>query len=187
MGGFTSTTLTTDEQNVIISATATTLNVSTSSVTYLGATQVSRRKLRAVQQTALVQSQPHTASITIVASLSVSVLLDSYPSAANATALFNNLQSTLVSAVTSGAFTATVQATAALQGVTALQTVTADSATVTLSEVTTPSDSSSNDDSLSDGEVAGVVIGSIVGAALIAGIAYFLIYGRAGYNKIQGA
>lgn len=82
------------------------------------------------------------------------------------------LETQLESSVDTGVFTAMLQSNAAADGATGLET--ASSAAI----VVTDSDSGGSDNDLSDGALAGIIIGCVAGVVLIAGAVYFFCSGK---------
>lgn len=174
MGGLTAPEFDSNAQLSIISATATSMGVTTNTVSYLGATfSPASRRRRALSGMSLFDTTYNG-----VATTQVNIPLDAAGST-NATALYISLTQSLDAAVSSGAFTETLIAAAAVYNATVLASV--DVTGVTNSAPTVDNDlqfppSGGNKSSLSGGAIAGIVIGVLVGAALLSALVYYFYF-----------
>lgn len=102
-----------------------------------------------------------------------SAILTSYVvRTSNASLTYTSLSAQLVNAVNSGTFNTILSTNAQASGATALEGCTS-SPVVTVPIDTSSSSGSSN--TLSDGAIAGIVIGAVVGVGLIAAVVYYAV------------
>eukprot|EP00981_Chlorochromonas_danica_P012480 scaffold4991_cov156-Ochromonas_danica.AAC.8 len=168
-------TLDSASQQALIYTTAETMNISANYVHYLGCnsapTNVSAAFLR---HRAGSLSLTDNGGSSVVASMQVQVPLDS---SASATTVYASLTGSLNTAVTSGAYTTSLQLQAQSLGSTQLTSASATSVSNSGMTVIVP-DNDNDDDGgssgLSTGALVGIIIGSVVGAVLIACGVYFI-------------
>lgn len=189
MGGSLTATLGLNDQKALLNTTAWSMGVSVNTLTFLGstATAENRRTLKAASGASRSLRSSgmslFTTSWTIKAATQLNIPVDS-TTYTDANALYAQLTQKLSDAVTSGSFTEQLQIVALLLEADALQVVSVDQVDSSPAAVNdfTPGGSGSNDD-LSDGAIAGIVIGSVVGAALIAAALYYFCFLREGASK----
>jgi hypothetical protein len=178
--GITTTGLGASDQQAIVNATATSMDIPMASVTYTGAVAGSS------SSSAVINSKTMRGSINIIRSSSTSIIAITKTSqliedGQNATALYNSLVNKLSVAVSTGTFTQTLNSVSVAYGATQTASAVATSVSSsqpTVEEVPTTSSSSSSSSSLdlSAGAVSGIVIGSVAAVALCIFGAYYAIY-----------
>jgi hypothetical protein len=178
--GITTTSLGASDQQAIVNATATSMDIPMASVTYTGAVAGSS------SSSAVINSKTMRGSINIIRSSSTSIIAITETSqliedGQNATALYNSLVNKLSVAVSTGTFTQTLNSVSVAYGATQTASAVATSVSSsqpTVEEVPTTSSSSSSSSSLdlSAGAVSGIVIGSVAAVALCIFGAYYAIY-----------
>jgi hypothetical protein len=177
MGGVSTPELDANAQLSLITATAESMGITPDTVTYLGG--VATAENRRLMNQRIRGISLFTTSWSILASTQVNIPL-SATTFTNATQLYTQLTTSLVAAVTSGAFTESLQAAALLYNSSAL-------ANAAVTNVTSSAPSVNNDlqyppsgdDDLNAGEIAGIVIGCFVFVALIAAGVYYFLFVRA--------
>ena len=142
----------------------------------------------AVQKRQSKQKRVATSTPTIIVVTEATIPLSS-TTYTDTASLYNGVNNNLQSAVTTGAFDQTLQTSSNVNNA-GLTTASVASVSSSPATVSYPPSSSSND-RLSDGAIAGIVIGTVVGFALLVAAAYFAyIYyiahhggGAADYSK----
>jgi hypothetical protein len=177
--GITTTSLGASDQQAIVNATATSMDIPMASVTYTGAVAGSS------SSSAVINSKTMRGSINIIRSSSTSIIAITETSqliedGQNATALYNSLVNKLSVAVSTGTFTQTLNSVSVAYGATQTASAVATSVSSsqpTVEEVpTTSSSSSSSSLALSAGALSGIVIGSVAAVALCIFGVYYAIY-----------
>lgn len=188
MGGSLTATLGLNDQKALLNTTAWSMGVSVNTLTFIGstATAENRRTLQESTGRRGLRSSGmslFTTSWTVKATTQLNIPLDA-TAFTDVNALYSALTTQLAAAVNSGSFTEQLQIIALLLEADALQIVSVDTVDSSPASVNnfSPSGSGSNDD-LSDGAIAGIVIGCVVGAALIAAALYYFCFLREGASK----
>jgi len=170
LSGVTSTTLDQASQQAVVSAAATSMKISTSSVTYVSTsptTFINSLRMFSNKKSVVV------ASYSVVANLKVSVPVTTSTS----TEVYQSLTAQLSSAVTQGNFTTTLQQASADLGATETASAAATDVSEGPAEVTEPGSSGGSSSGLSAGAIAGIVIG-VVGGLTIVAVALWFYLGR---------
>lgn len=185
LAGLTSSILNSNAQLAIINATATSMQLAMSNVIYTGSAPAP-----VATTIAAVHVVPQAGGgVTLIAETKTTVTVTG---SNNANSLYTQYTTALTNAVASSAYTQSLQAASKAYGATVTSSASATGVTSSQASVQSVGNANSNnsDDSLSDGAIAGIVIGSIVGMALIAGLMYYLIFVSMNYSKplaAQGA
>jgi len=179
MSGLTSTDLQAEDIMAVRNATATSMKTLIDYITYLGAhyKSVATSSATNSNNNGLFYALDATQEVVVSTKASIPLSSTTYT---DANELYSAATSSLSSAVTSGAYTKTLQAAAASSGAQLVTSAIAASVDSSAVEVTYPPDSSSSSSSsqvLSAGAIAGIVIGTVVGVVLIALVVlYFAFY-----------
>lgn len=174
MGGIPTPELDTNSQLALIDVTATTMGITKDTVFYVrGYPTAENRRLTLRTGVSLF-----TTSYSIKAETQVNIPLSATGST-NATALYLQLTQSLDAAVEDGSFTTALQTASLLYNATSLANV--DVTGVSNSQPSVNNDLQyppESDDSLSAGAITGIVLGAVVGFALIAALFYYFCYIR---------
>jgi len=187
LGGSLTSTLSLNDQKALLNTTAWSMGVSVNTLTFLSSTATAENR-RTLQETASRRGlrssgiSLFTTSWTVLALTQLNIPLDT-TEYTDVTALYSALTTQLSAAVNSGSFTEQLQIIALLLQADALQVVNVDTVEYSPASVNTFTPSSGSDDDLSDGAIAGIVIGCVVGAALIAAALYYFCFLREGASK----
>jgi hypothetical protein len=180
MGGVATPTLDESGRKSVVTATAESMDLDDNSVTYVSDTSTAEnRRLMSSTDARLRGVSLFTTTYRVSSVTQVSVLLTS-STPAEAAELYAALTTKLVDAVTSGAFTESLHAAAILYNATDVQSAVAtnvtSSAPIVQASIQVTPDNSDND--LNGGEIAGIVIGCFVFAALVMAGLYYCMFVR---------
>lgn len=195
MGGLTEPELDEAAQLTIRNTSATVMGIAITSVSFEGATftvEVDRRMLGVESADGVTRRLQDTFSANAITKVSVPL---GTTDAANVTELYDQLTSDLTTAVEDGSFTRTMNSVATSLGATVLATAEADGVINSVLIVLEPSDGDGgkkkkdeDDDGLTDGAIAGIVIGCVVILLLIAGGVWYIVnYDNSGAAKASYA
>lgn len=161
--GLTSTVLTTADQQAVVNATALSMNITVNYVTYT--------------KTIPVASASPSVTVTLVRTQSgasvIAVTTTTIPTI-DPTTTYNTLTTSLKYAVGNGTFSGFYQSACNYYDGNSCSAE-CDQVTNSNPTVISPQSDNNDDDKLSDGEIAGAVIGSVAGAALLSGAAYYVL------------
>lgn len=161
LDGLASPTLSYQDQLSVINATARSMGVDSNSVEFLSYHVVSRRRL------GMFFAQTQTYSVVAVTKTSVLVTSGSSSDA------YTTYSTLLSNAVTSDTFTTYLQSASVTYGSTNLANADATGVVSVPDEVSYPG---SDDDGLTDGQIAGIVIGTVFGFFIIVGLVYYFFF-----------
>ncbi len=161
--GLTSTVLTTADQQAVVNATANSMKIAINYVTYSKTIPLS------TATPSVIVTLVRTQSGSSVVAVTTTTIPTNDP-----TTTYNTLTASLSFAVTNGTFTTSFQSACNYYDGNSCSAVCAN-VTSSNPTVITPLSDNNDDDKLSDGEIAGAVIGSVAGAALLSGAAYYVL------------
>lgn len=171
MSGLTSTDLQSSDILAVRNATAISMKTNIGFISYVGArygtvSSSSKSAFRSMS----------TAPVIVTTDAAIPLSSTTFTSADQ---LYQSAVNNLNTAVSSGAYTNTLQAAAQVAGASVVSSATATGVSNSAPVITYPPPA--NDDSndkLSDGAIAGIVIGTVLGVALLFGLVYYLYLHR---------
>jgi hypothetical protein len=179
MGGISTPELDANSQAALLDVTASSMGITVDTVRYVRGYPTAENRRRALRAGISL----FTTSYSIKAQTEVNIPLSSTGST-NATLLYQQLTQSLDDAVSDGSFTTNLLAASILYNATALANVdvtgVSNSAPSVNNDLQYPP---SGDDDLTGGEIAGIVIGTFVGVALICALIYYFMFIRDGAQK----
>lgn len=161
--GLTSTVLNTADEQAVVNATANSMKIAINYVTYSKTIPLSTATPSVI--VTLVRTQSGSSVIAVT----TTTIPTNDP-----TTTYTTLTASLSFAVTNGTFTTSFQSACNYYVGNSCSAVCAN-VTSSNPTVITPQSDNNDDDKLSDGEIAGAVIGSVAGAALLSGAAYYVL------------
>lgn len=180
LSGLSSTTLQSSDELSVRNATATSMKISMDYVQYASTVPISSSNTQAKAQmhsgnedvhvsTVIVKLIHLTGTSSVIAITTTTISTGSQ----DPTTYYNSLTSSLTSAVQSGAFTKSLQSAATSYGASVVTSANCTGVQNSSPVVVTPSGGSSSNDGLSNGEIAGIVIGVLAFLILIAAAVYY--------------
>jgi Tfp pilus assembly major pilin PilA len=161
--GLTTLDLDSAAQLSVIQATASSMQVDQSTLTYV-TTNAASRRLTAWR----------TSDVNGIAVVNAAIPLSS-TTYTSTTDLYNGVNANLQTAITTTAYTGYLQTYSTTNGATATANADGTAASSSPAVVVNPP-SNNDDDSLNDGQIAGIVIGTIFGFALICALVYYVVF-----------
>lgn len=151
------------DQQSVVEATATSMGVASSTLTYV-TTNPTTRRLTAWG----------TAAVNGISVMNAAIPLDS-TSYTSTDALYSGVNANLQTAITNNDYTTALQSYSAANGATNTANADGAAASSTPAIVVNPS-SDNDDDELTDGQIAGIVIGTIFGFAILCAAVYYILF-----------
>eukprot|EP01039_Chlorochromonas_danica_P004847 gene4847-5315_t len=170
MAGLTSATLSAADQEAVLNAQAEILAISVNYIVFVSATAQTHMR--------------HVASVEVTVITQTTLPLVDFPQyGGDATSLYQSMTSTLSSSVADGSFSSTLTVQASNSGSTNLATASVSSVDNSDAVVDSPDDDGGDKHKkLSDGAIAGIVIGCVVFVALFM-LAYYYCFSCSGSNS----